>query len=57
MNSWKQLMAEWIYPNPENIFSQEIPEEIEAFEFWDIWRYDIEVLWPDEPDLSNPPRE
>jgi hypothetical protein len=56
-NSWKELMVDWIVPHPENIFCVEIPDEIEAYENWELWRYDIEVLWPDEPDGSNPPME
>ena len=34
-----------------------IPDEIEAFEFWDEWKHDIEVIWPNEPDISNLPME
>ena len=57
MNSWQQLMADWVCPNPENIFSEEIPDEIEAYEFWDTWRHAIEAIWPNEPDISHPPEE
>lgn len=56
-NSWRELMVDWLCPNPENIFCVEIPDEIEAYENWELWRYNIEVLWPDEPDWSNPPSE
>jgi hypothetical protein len=48
------LMAEWTCPNPEDIHRVEIPDELEPYEFWDEWKHDIEVIWPDEPDISTP---
>jgi hypothetical protein len=50
-----QVMQDWTKLYPYNPNWQEIPEELEPYEFWDEWKHAIDVTWPSEPDLSNPP--
>lgn len=52
--SWAQRMYDRMEPS-SNPNWQEIPEELEPYEFWDAWKHDIDVIWPGEPDQSLPP--